>query len=220
MPPSLPSSSRPPRRTRETDTRRVILTAAAKVFTGSGLAGARIEAIARAAGVNKALLYYYFKNKERLYLAVLDDQFREFNRQALALLAGPGSARSVLLRYVDLHFDTACARLRFAPLHQQLLVAGGQQVAGLVRRYAVARGQALSALLKRGMRAGEFRRVDTRHTTISIVALIVFYFSVSPIMRLAVGGNVYSPADLKRRKRQILDFIRHGLFLNPEAPVP
>ena len=48
-----------------------------------GLAGARAEAIAAAAGVNKALLYYYFKSKESLYEAVVEDHFAEFNRQAL-----------------------------------------------------------------------------------------------------------------------------------------
>ncbi len=44
-------------------------------FSREGVAGARTDAIARAAGVNKALLYYYFKDKETLYGAVLDHVF-------------------------------------------------------------------------------------------------------------------------------------------------
>ena len=216
---SQPASLRT-RQGRGGKTRRLILAAAARIFADTGLAGARIEVIAAAAGVNKALLYYYFQGKEDLYLAVLEDQFREFNRQALEILAGPGSARAVLLRYISLHFNTACARLRFAPLHQQLLMTGGRKVAGLVRKYALPRSRALGVLLERGMKAGEFRRADIRHTAVSIVALIVFYFAVSPIVRLAAPDDAYSGADLKRRKRQILDFVRHGLFLKPEAHVP
>src|ERR1700744_4857290 len=93
------------RQQRSAETRVAILTAAANIFAKDGLAGARTDAIAAAAGVNKALLYYYFRSKESLYEAVVDDQFAEFNRQALELLAGPGPARAVLLGYVELHFD-------------------------------------------------------------------------------------------------------------------
>src|ERR1700758_831419 len=57
------------------ESRAAILQAAAKEFAQHGIAGARTDAIAREAGVNKALLYYYFKDKETLYAAVLDEAF-------------------------------------------------------------------------------------------------------------------------------------------------
>src|SRR5579862_4802876 len=57
------------------ESRAAILAAAAQEFAQHGIAGARTDAIAREAGVNKALLYYYFKDKETLYGAVLDDAF-------------------------------------------------------------------------------------------------------------------------------------------------
>src|ERR1700680_1820789 len=56
---------------------RRILSAAENVFAERGLAGARIDAIARAARVNKALLYYYFRSKEELHRATLDMLFRQ-----------------------------------------------------------------------------------------------------------------------------------------------
>src|ERR1700721_505653 len=92
------------RQQRSAGTRAAILAAAASIFADSGLAGARTDAIAAAAGVNKALLYYYFKSKEHLYEAVVEDHFGEFNRQALEVLTTPGSARAILLRYVSMHF--------------------------------------------------------------------------------------------------------------------
>ena len=57
------------------ESRAAILQAAAKEFAELGIAGARTDAIAREARVNKALLYYYFKDKETLYGAVLDNAF-------------------------------------------------------------------------------------------------------------------------------------------------
>ena len=59
-------------RGRAEQSRAAILQAAVREFSREGVAGARIDAIARRAHVNKALLYYYFKDKEALYSAVLD----------------------------------------------------------------------------------------------------------------------------------------------------
>ena len=207
------------RQKRSAATRAEILAAAARIFAEAGLAGARTEAIAAAAGVNKALLYYYFRSKERLYEAVVEDHFREFNRQALEVLAAPGSARSVLLQYVSLHFDFISARRRYACLYQQMMITGGRPLERLVRKYFIPRSQAFGKLLERGMREGEFRRVDAMHAAISIVALIVFYFSAAPVLRVLGRPDAYSTLNLERRKAEVLDFICHGLFREPEMPL-
>jgi TetR/AcrR family transcriptional regulator len=212
---SLPSAAR--RRDGHAQTRAAIQRAAEGVFAQAGLAGARMDVIAAKAGVNKALLYYYFKSKEKLYEAVLEDHFNEFNRQALEVLASPGSAREVLLRYVGLHFDFISARRRHAPLFQQFVSAGGRLSKTLVKKYFTPRTEAVNALLERGMREGEFRRADRFHAAISLVALIVFYFSAAPVLEMLGHTDAYGAANLARRKQEVLDFIRHGLFLDPDS---
>jgi TetR/AcrR family transcriptional regulator len=217
MPNRQAQTQRPRRADRSAATRQAILAAAARVFAESGLAGARTDAIAAKAGVNKALLYYYFESKESLYKAVLEDHFGEFNRQALTVLSGPGSAREILLRYVSLHFDFISARHQYASLFHQTMMAGGQLPERLVRKYLKPRSEAFAALLERGMRAGEFRRADRFHTGVSIIALIVFYFSCAPVLQLLGHSDAYSKAHLRRRKLEVLDFIRHSLFCKPNA---
>jgi TetR/AcrR family transcriptional regulator len=199
------------------ETRSAILAAAGKVFAKGGLAGARTDSIAAAAGVNKAMLYYYFKSKEGLYEAVVEDHFAEFNRQALEVLNGPGSAREVLLRYASLHLDFIASRHQSAPLFQQLMMTGGKFLERLIQRYFSPRGKALEKLIERGIRNREFRKVDRFNATISIVSLIVFYFSASRVLEMMGYPNAYSPANLKRRKEQVLDFIRYGLFSNAKV---
>ena len=54
---------------------------------------------------------------------------------------------------------------------------------------------------------------------VSIIALIVFYFSVSPMVRMLGHADAYSEADLKRRKAQVLEFVRRGLFTTPKEIV-
>jgi len=203
---------------RSVETRAEILSAAARIFADAGLAGARTDAIAAAAGVNKALLYYYFHSKERLYEAVVEDHFREFNREALGILAAAGSAKDVLVRYVSLHFDFISSHRRYARLYQQMMITGGRHFERLIQKFFVPRSQAFSKLLERGMREGEFRRGDALHAAVSIVGLIVFYFSAAPVLQLMGHTNAYSPGNLQLRKQEVLDFIGHGLFLNPVLP--
>src|ERR1035438_1444380 len=143
------------RRARGQATRAAILAAAGPVFGQEGFAGARTESIAAAAGVNKALLFYYFKDLHGLYAAVLEDQFRDFHERAVQILTAPGSPRSLLLQYVELHFDQISKRRNFAPLHQQFLSTSNPAAAKLVRKYAIPRSQALGLLLARGIREGD-----------------------------------------------------------------
>jgi TetR/AcrR family transcriptional regulator len=208
----------PRHRSRER-TRAIILATAGRIFAETGLAGARTDLIAKTAGVNKALLYYYFKSKERLYEAVVEDHFRNFNVQALELLGSKAPARKVLLQYVSLHFDFITAHHQAAPLFQQFMMAGGKRAERLIRKYFKPRSDAVRKLLERGVRTREFRRTDLFHTAVSIIALIVFYFSAAPVLQLLGQSNAHSAENLDLRKREVLDFIRHALFTNPNAPL-
>src|SRR5579871_6406240 len=198
---------------RSAETRAAILSAAELAFARSGLAGARTDEIAADAGVNKALLYYYFRSKQALYEAVLESHFEEFNRRALELLAAPGTAPEILLRYATLHFDFISAKHRSAPLFQQMMLAGGRPLERLVRKYIIPRNDALKKLLMRGMREGDLRRQDPVHASISIVALIVFYFSAARVLQQLGDFDPFSPSNLKHRRAEMLGFIRHGLFV-------
>ncbi len=208
------------RHERSAASRTAILAAAERLFAARGLAGARMDAIAAAARVNKALLYYYFKSKEELYEAIVEDHFREFTRQALETLSSAGSARAVLLRYVSLHFDFISARHRYASLFQQFMLGDGQMPRRFVERYFKPRSEAFGRLLERGVRDGEFRRVDPFHAGVSITALVVFYFSAAPVLQTLGHADAFSDASLKRRKKEVLDLIRFGFFADPESDLP
>src|SRR5262252_8411688 len=84
-----PSSGRVQRRaaTRDGDTERRILDAAHAVFVQRGTAGARMQDIARAAGVNQALLHYYFRSKDRLAEAVFRRTAAQFMPRIIAVMA-------------------------------------------------------------------------------------------------------------------------------------
>jgi len=104
------------------ETRAVILKAAERIYAECGLAGARTDAIAAAAGVNKALLYYYFKSKEGLYQAIVGSQLQQFQQQAREVLSAKGAAGPILLRYVSYHFDFIGTHPNYPRIFQRMMM--------------------------------------------------------------------------------------------------
>jgi len=198
-------------------TRGAILEAAERIFAVEGLEGARTDAIAAAAGVNKALLYYYFRSKEGLYRAVLEGYVADFNRRALDLLSSEGSACSLLLRYINLHFDFIAAHRHHGPLFQRMLMTDEKSWVRLAREQGLPRMKALLKVIERGMRAGELRHMDSFHIAISLISLVVFYFSSAAVLRTVGGIDPYAKANVERRREEVLRFIRYALFKNPES---
>jgi TetR/AcrR family transcriptional regulator len=208
------------RQERGTESRAAILAAAERVFADGGLEGARMDAIAAKAGVNKALLYYYFRSKEELYAAILESHLQEFHRRALEILSAEGPARSTLLRYLSLHFDFLGQRPFFPRLVQRLMTTDGQPARRLSQEYSAPLYRKLVEVVERGIRARELRPVDSHHTVYSLVALTVFYFSAAPIIKSVSHIDPFDPANVQKRKREVLKLVRYGLFREPEARLP
>ncbi len=196
-----------------------ILEAAGRIFAGQGLSGARTDAIATEAGVNKALLYYYFKSKEDIYRAVLEEQLTGFHLKALQILSQKGPVAPILLEYVRNHFDFIAAHPYYPRLFQRMMLAGNRRAERLVAQRIIPVARKMDALLRRGIRNGDLRPFDVSHTAISLVALTVFYFNAAPMIRLVSGQDPFTTANMRRRKAEVLKFIRYALLTNPEAAV-
>lgn len=217
--PSAHPLVRDPRHRNSALTRQVILDAAVQIFAKSGLEGARMDAIAAAAGVNKALLYYYFKSKEELYRSILEEHSIKFNQRAMEVLSSKGSARSVLLRYINVHFDFIQSSPCEGPLYQRLLMSEEKSFERLLQEHAIPRAKRLKALIDRGTRNGEFREMDSTHATISLVALIAFYSGFSNIIARITGQNPRNKENMEKRRKEVVRFVRYALFTDPEGKV-
>jgi TetR/AcrR family transcriptional regulator len=202
------------RREQGAQTRAAILHAAVAIFSESGFRGARTDAIAEVAGVNKALLYYYFKSKAGLYAAILEDQLKEFSRRATQALEGEGSSTEKLLRYVGAHFDFISERPYYPSLIQRLIMTGGKPLERLAREFFVPLNRKLASVVERGVREGEFRPLDTRHAVLSLAAVIVFYFISAPVWAMVTRTDPYEKSNLVRRKQEVVKFIRYAFLKN------
>lgn len=201
----------------ERPAREAILQAAGRIFAAKGLEGARTDAIAREARVNKALLYYYFKSKNALFNAVVEETIRESNERFMDILSSPGAERKVLLRYVGAVFDFLSSRPDAFGLFQRFLMTNPAIAGRIMKGYFLPRMEKLSALIRRGVHRGEFRRVDPAQAAHSVHALVFFYFRTGPLLKEITGWDPFDARTLKKRRSEMLDFIRYGLFREPEA---
>jgi len=215
---SAPASGRKP------ETVRRICAAAELAFAEQGLAGARTDEIARTAGVNKALLYYYFHSKDELYAAVLEGLFLK-QQAAIASARSAPSPRHAASRhkvisvhqqelraYVNGAIDFVVAHPNFPRLIQREMMNRSTQVRHLMRRFWLPTYQRLEGAIRRGVKSGEFRRVDPQHAVFSIIAMTVFYFAAAPMLKDLFGRDTLKTREVATRREAILDFMEHALF--------
>src|SRR3984885_10175237 len=199
------------------ESRASILQAAAKEFAELGIAGARTDAIAREAQVNKALLYYYFKDKETLYGAVLDEAFSGMRSRVFQALDSDLPPREKIMAYVGAYFDFIASNQIYPKLMQREMMRAreghSEHIDRLVKTYFQPVYKRVGALLQKGIAEGEFRQVDPAHFVPSMVAMIVFYFSSAPVMQRIVRFNPLTPERVAERRAAVLDFISAALFL-------
>jgi TetR/AcrR family transcriptional regulator len=197
--------------------RAAILRAAIGEFARQGIAGARTDAIARAAKVNKALLYYYFKDKETLYGAAIDAAFGELGVHMMEILNRDLPPREKVLTYVGTYFDFVASHKFYRDLAQMEMMRfthGSPHLKRIARRYFHPLYVRLGELIRLGIASGEFRPINPLQFVPSMVALVVFYFISAPVMKTVAGVDPLSPQRIAERREAVLDFISAALFLD------
>ena len=198
------------------ESRAAILQAAAHEFAAHGVAGARTDAIAREARVNKALLYYYFKDKETLYGAVLDDAFSGLKNAVFQVLDSQLPPREKIMAYAGAYFDFIASNQLYPRLMQREMMRAREgnspHIEKVIKTYIQPIFARVSEVLREGIANGEFRPVNPVHFVPSMVAMIVFYFSSAPMMQKIVGFNPLTSERIVERRAAVLDFISAALF--------
>jgi TetR/AcrR family transcriptional regulator len=198
------------------ESRAAILKAAAQEFALHGIDGARTDAIAREARVNKALLYYYFKDKETLYGAVLDDTFGGLKAAVFGVLKLDLPPHEKIIAYAGAYFDYVASNQIYPKLMQREMMRAKEgsspHLERLIKNYFQPVFDGLEQLLRKGIAEGEFRAIDPVHFIPSMISMIVFYFSGSPVLRWLFGFNPFTPQRIAERRAAVLDFIAAALF--------
>jgi TetR/AcrR family transcriptional regulator len=202
---------------RQFSTVRRIVVAARKVFAQKGLAGARMDEIARVAGVNKALPYYYFRNKEELHRFVLETMIAQISAQMASpqVLAMDPPERVRAL--VNTTFDFVQRNPAYPRLIQREMMAARRTLHWMVVAHHRPLHQRAVSTIREGIARGEFRPVDPDQMVFTIFGMIMYYFATGPLASQIWNRDVWNPRNVAQRRRAVLDFLEHGLFLHPAA---
>ena len=206
---------------RADQTRARILNAATREFSANGLAGARTERIAEAAGVNKALLYYYFRSKDALYAAALEAVAAGVALSSMAVLGLECSAGERLLRFALNHFDRIYSQPVFQTLMQQEMIrlrkGESNAMSPLVEKLFRPMADKVFALADEGIRSGELIAVEGSQLMYAVIGPNVFYFLSAPMMRLMADTNPidpFEPSALEFRRKAAVEFLGQAIFID------
>jgi len=207
----MPQAVAKPRWRRRKDARpEEIISAALEVFADRGFAATKLEDVARRAGVTKGTIYLYYENKEALFKALVRETIVPVIAKGEALEHSfTGTARDLfeqLVReYSRLMGDTPLSGI------PRLMIAEAGNFPELARFYyeeVVTRGHRLMAgVLERGMKAGEFRRVNVAVAT---------KLAMAPLMHAVVARKAFAACmpegfDVAKYLDTHIDLYLHGI---------
>jgi len=187
-----------------------IVAAALEVFVERGFAATRLEAVARRAGVTKGTVYLYFSSKEVLFKAVVRETIVPVIAQGEALAQSfPGSARELVERLVREYWrlvgETALAGI------PKLMIAEAANFPELARFYyeeVAVRGHRLMAgVLERGIRNGEFRKMDVQFAAKIAMAALMH----ASVVRRSFASCMPEGFDVATYLDTHIDIYLHGI---------
>jgi TetR/AcrR family transcriptional regulator len=201
---------------RADQTRDRILHAAIREFSEHGLAGARTGAIASVARVNKALLYYYFRDKEALYAAALGEVAGKVAGEALAVLDLDCSPGERVLRLVLQHFDRHLSHHGFQALMQQEMVRFRTGQSNAMRILAKSAFEPMwdrsLQLVADAIGSGELCNVDPMQMMYATLGANVFYFLSAPMVRLVTFSDPLEPGPMAVRRTAAIEYLGQTIF--------
>jgi TetR/AcrR family transcriptional regulator len=209
----MPDSADPP--ADYSDTERTIFDAALQVFAREGRRGARMQEIADAADINKAMVHYYFSDKETLYEEVFDFTMRRFMASFNTSLKAAPTFEETLRTFIDGYVDFVRDNEAAMRLMVQENLAGGTLFGEKLQAFKQqddAPPKILIETIGSAVAAGEIRPVDPDQTVLSVVSSCLFFFVSRPTVEIIhpAAGEDWD-AFVEARKDHLFDLIYHGL---------
>ncbi len=191
-----------------------ILGAAQTVFIRKGMDGARMQEIADEAGINKALLHYYFRTKEKLFSAIFSKVFMQILPNLMMMVHSEYSIEEKLEIFLDKYIDLLLKN----PFLPTFILKEMNRDPGFLATVLKSSGvnpKEIFNMFEREMDAGEIRRMDPRDLFVNILALCIFPIAAKPLLNIMLFDNNKKEYNdfLRKRKETIKDFILNSILI-------
>ena len=175
-----------------------VFAAAAAEFATRGYAGANVDRIARAARLNKAMIYYHFKSKAALYRAILRDMFSAVRTRVAAVAASDASPEDKSRAYIAAIAAEAEARPHFPPIWLREIAEGAGHVDAATLGYVREVLATLGGIIAEGVRAGRFQPAHPLLVQGGIIAPLMFFLATGPLRQKIARAGVKGLAAVSR----------------------
>jgi AcrR family transcriptional regulator len=198
------------------DTESQILDAAKKIFVQKGFAGARMQEIADEANINKAMLHYYFRNKESLFERILENAIDAVFPKLVESLMTEGMVIQKLERLVNSYIDVI---LENSYLPMFLLHEISQNRMGMIDKMKSKMEQhhVLAQFSKQVLEEqarGILKPIMPQHILLTVMSLIIFPFMAKPVFlkMLDIPKPLFNQM-MEERKEVVINFLKAGLLV-------
>lgn len=204
--------------TSEENTQQRILQAAVEEFAASGYGGARMEAIARRAGVNKAMLFYYFQSKENLYRFILKQLMAELFIQFDNIITPEITAAGVLEAIPRLHVTYFARHPQHLKIIGSHLLQNPQEITTIIKEILEETPHSnLRLVLQQKLREwhsqGIVSEEDPRQVMLNVVSLSLFTFIGLPMVETFTGSRMEMNEEfLEKRINSIVNLLKRGML--------
>ena len=197
-------------------TKAAILRAALREFARHGIAGARVDRIARAAGVNNHALYYHYGNKQALFRLVLEHGYKAFRANHASRVFDGMDPEAGVANIVSDVFDFVQGSPEHMAVATEVNRHRGANLNAEGRRQVRAAAAPLLLDLEAVVRLGKEQKrfsatTNAQHLYFTIFALCSFYFSNAYTVSAVVGRDLLDPAAVRERKKEISRFVLAAL---------
>jgi len=189
-----------------------ILEAARRIFVEKGMAGARMQQIADEAGINKSLLHYYYRSKDKLFLAVFRMAIRDFIPSIKDIIFSDVSVYEKLDLFINEYMDVLLSK-PFVPMFILQEIQRDPERLFNVFLEAGIRPDYIMKEFKRSIETGTIREINPTHLIINVLSLCIFPIAARPMMQRMFYDNdpeAYQQF-LNERKAVVSDFVIHAI---------
>lgn len=196
------------------NTEEKILNAAQTVFTQKGMDGARMQEIADEAGINKALLHYYFRTKQKLFEAIFRKVFQHIFPNINTFIRSELPIEEKLGIFVEKYIDLLLKN-PFLPIFILKEIHRDPEFLASVIKNQGVNPQEVFAMFEKEMEAGNIRKMDPRDLLINILAMSIFPIAAKPLMKVMFFENDKKTYHdfLIKRKETVKEFILNSILL-------
>lgn len=200
----------PVRRRDAERTKAAILAAGIREFSERGLNGARVDNIAARTHTNKRMIYYYFKSKHQLYLAVLEEAYRRIREAEKELRLDDLPPDEAVRSLAEFTFEYHWKNPELAKLVVIENVHKGRNLARseTISSFNLSIIDAIAKVLRRGAEQGVLRKdINPVELHMTVSALSLFHVTNRYTFGTVFGRDMASPEAAARRKKEVVDII-------------